>query len=298
MYLRGSSLGVLFSRGRQGANDHSQHNRQVVLHGPVVPDVIAMLAIGGKSSKHLKGATEQVLVACLCALRHTGRYTGDVVLLTDDPEAFRDTALTELYHVKLVHYEESVDDVWSVFYIKCQLLDLLPGRYKTVMYMDSDIVVTAPLDEFWQSVPVLSEGHIAIFNSNTVRRGHPEPDIEYHGGLIVMERGSSESCLKGWGERMQRDVDSSHAVLDDQIAMKSAVEELGFCNSYFLPDHFMKFMSDWWSLVFKGPTAFSHFTRHSRKHLKSWAQAPWRRYAIDLNVDAQCLSEVRAAYVE
>jgi hypothetical protein len=67
-------------------------------------------------------------------MRSRGRYDGDIVLLTDQIETLASSSLTSRYGVKLLAHPP-VNDTIRLYALKCQLLDLLPMSYHSILYL-------------------------------------------------------------------------------------------------------------------------------------------------------------------
>ena len=223
--------------------------------------------------------------------------------MTDHVTAFEDSHALDAYDIKFIPVKP-VSTLTRVWFIKCKLLEIVPPEYQSIMYMDSDIMATGSLDSLFQTIPVFKDGYIGMFNDVSTRFGL-YGDNTYHGGVVLMQRNASESCLAGWCDRMEGHPAPGKEqmpwgvgeVEDDQIAMAAAVDVERTCQVWFLPDKHMLFMADFKSMLFGPRATFSHFTNAARRRLVG----PWRWFwqAVIFSprrVGQQCLPNALAAY--
>jgi hypothetical protein len=250
--------------------------------------------------------TTKVLEASLCSIRNTGEYSGDIVIITDTPEMFKSSSLQQAYGAKL-QVVPTVQTLTRVWFIKCKLLELLPKAYMTLMYMDSDIMVTAPLQPLFAAVPEFEDGYVGMFSDVTTRYGVALDDEKYHGGVVLLQREASESCCATWCNIMEGGTNNGSGpenslwgageVMDDQIAMKEAVEVDQSCVVWFIPDH-LQFVSDWAGMVFTPQALLAHFTHTARTRLKGRLGFIWRYLALsNARVSPECRAQAQAAYM-
>jgi hypothetical protein len=157
-----------------------------------------------------------------------------------------------------------------------------------------------------------------VFSDITTRHGGSGSSELYHGGAVVLQRNATEPCCRDWCALINlpasEDAPITAATMDDQFALGNASavyrHSLSSSNSssssysrgcavHVLQDRHMKFMVDWWSLVWRKPAALSHFTHTARSHLKarSIKGAVHRWLALsERNVGPQCLAQARTAY--
>lgn len=244
-----------------------------------------------------------VLEACVCSQRRIGRFGGDILIVTDQVANFQRRAALESYNVTFLEVEP-VSTITRVWFIKCKLLEIVPAQYRTIMYIDSDIMATAPLDDLFSAIPVFDPGYIGMFNDVTTRFGRTSASETYHGGVVFLQRDASESCLAAWCDRMEghpgpgsRQPWGVGEVEDDQIAIKAVVEQEAGCEVWWVPDRHMQFMADLQTMLFGPPATFSHFTNAARRRLVGPFRWFWRAFVFsDRRVGRQCLAEANAAY--
>lgn len=284
-----------FRQGRLGSFDTYQDGA-VGSVPPIIPDAIVLIAMGRRYLNTKGTSVSLTLEACLCSLRRLGGYSGNIYIVTDHADELKRGTL-ELYGAKFLE-QEPVQTINQVFFIKCKLLSILPASVKNVLYLDSDIMATAPLLQFFLSVPQLNHNHVGMFNDITTRWGRWDSSEQYHGGLVLMQRSASEGCLAAWCDRMSRPQSGIVGdVEDDQVAMKSCVEEEKSCEVTFMNDRFMRFMTDWRQLLsHRQPAVFSHFTHSARSHLSGSLGWLWRWLALERNVGDVCLDEAYDAF--
>ena len=235
----------------------------------------------------------------MCSQRRSGRFTGDILIVTDHADAMR--SVLDQYNVTYVSVPP-VPSLRRVWFTKCKLLELVPARYRSVLYLDSDVMTVAPLDDFFASIPALPKGSIGMFSDATTRYGWAGGE-RYHAGVLLMQRNASESCLAAWCDCMLghpardgRAPESVNGAEDDQISMLSVVEENG-CTIWFPADRHMQFMSDAGAMLALRPSTFIHFTRTARSRLLGRLRWFWRWLVFTpARAGGQCAVQAQAAY--
>jgi hypothetical protein len=124
---------LFFPRGREGEHDAEL---SLTASESFMPDVIVLTAFGSNFINTGSSSVQSLLEASACSLRSRGQYDGDIVLLTDQVEALASTSLTSRYGVKLMAHPP-VDEMMRLYALKCQLLDLLPMSYHSILYLVS-----------------------------------------------------------------------------------------------------------------------------------------------------------------
>lgn len=180
------------------------------------------------------------------------------------------------FDIKTVQIPE-VQTLSRAWWIKSQLLRILPEEYQTVLYIDSDIVVTRALQRFFAASPSLQDRQLGVFFEEDARTG--EAERSHHGGVVLMQRAASEPCLQAWSDKMSSLVPRTLAdgqehwgegeVLDDQDAMDFLANEGNAdCQFMPLPKGHLLFAADFWALALRWRPVFVHVTHTARKRYK------------------------------
>lgn len=205
---------------------------------------------------------------------------------------------------------------------KMQLLDLLPGDIKRVLYMDCDILVERPIRPFlelmgreWaklgnetaklagstagqtpsdaalqpvggtrgivrdRGVQELATSSLLIFPD---AGGHTMPLCsgcdKAHSGVVGLERGRSERCLRLWLKEFAGDKGTGKTgTSTDQEALDLVLKKGTGCEARWLDTHHIRFMKDIFVVMgFVKKRTFAHFTgllhpeRISRTHRRHY----------------------------
>jgi len=153
-------------------------------------------------------AGEAIFAHSVWTARVHGRWTGPIYVITDQPRcAPPGTVVVRSLRVKELnaptmtsHYKQH----------KMALLRLLPRSVEVVLYLDIDILITAPLQPLLAYRHLLWEPFMATAAGGAAEQQHasqmlmfPEMDADvgaekWHGGVIMMRRDRSELCLQQW----------------------------------------------------------------------------------------------------
>ncbi|KAG5178780.1 hypothetical protein JKP88DRAFT_328482 [Tribonema minus] len=188
------------SAAASGAVDSSSGHRQLLY----VPDAFVLIAMGHTLvNEAVSTSVLAVAEACVCSLRATGGYTGDIFLVTDDVESMQETDLVSHFGVILITYPYEFDknDFDQVMFTKSRLLEVVPSNYTNIIYMDTDIMVTQPLEPLLRSIAAFPEGSVGVFSELASRSTRAGFEV-YNAGFIAMQRGASEPCLADWSDTM------------------------------------------------------------------------------------------------
>eukprot|EP00039_Didymoeca_costata_P025547 m.13803 g.13803 ORF g.13803 m.13803 type:complete len:331 (-) comp4927_c0_seq1:42-1034(-) len=247
------------------------HFEEVYKGHAVLPDAFVFITMQPLSTSMTVWAVKSLI--------RNGGWTGDVFLLTDfdTTKDISDGAscLRELVHdakfanVHLI----SVPKGKNPKHLKAQVFMYIPERIRNVIYMDSDVQVTAPLS----SSPLFSEEvPRALFSLTTGQTvagvfldaaGHAwgnctKCDV-YNSGIMLLDRHGSEEFLREWLLFQQTD-----AHTEDQESLEDVVNKLGVKLSI-LPYKYMFFQKDvlrhiisW--VMWRRRPLFVHFTGLAR----------------------------------
>lgn len=158
----------------------------------------------------------------LSSLREIGQWKDEVVLVTDRPDCLADNLGSELLgkkvdgddHVDI--YEDSTgaqlhvvkvaptENVREMKFQKAKAwenieLARIPHPVSSIVYVDMDVVMAKPLDEFVPYVRALEgQGHtLALFRDT----GTTGDTSTIHTGVVIIFRGdATDKCLAKWGE--------------------------------------------------------------------------------------------------
>jgi hypothetical protein len=226
-------------------------------------DAMALIAL----SKVTQSPALEIVVD---SIRTTGGWTGPIYIFTDMPLLCSNKKAMDRLNVEVVRRDSAEGEgvgkeealprsgaeiCRSVALSKCGLLDLLPSSIKSVLYIDSDIIVTQPLGPFLSNLgDVLREdkAEVGLFMDAGAHTFGICADCDtWHGGVIGMRRGQSEACLSAWCDQIKA------KGCPDQAAMDAVIEQ-GHCQGIGeLDSTHIKFMKDYFKL---GTRTFSHFT--------------------------------------
>ena len=194
----------------------------------------------------------------LKTLRETGGWKGDVVVITDKEKEFSGE------DCDVVVVREAGKE------IKGKLLDLLDKKYDNVVYLDSDIIVSAPFTlpgnpsfksvfhDLSDAIHQISAGEsqVAMFKDSA---GHMVGwcsgcDV-WHTGVIALKRSRSEALLKDWHDEILERKERGEGVgelgaaggavaVSDQAAMDSVLNSNARYKVTVLPYKRLMFMKD------------------------------------------------------
>jgi hypothetical protein len=223
------------------------------------------------------------------SLRNAGHWFGDVVVLSDgcapDPEDCR--------VVRIDTKEYGPSSALAAKQFKTRLFELAaPTSSTAILFMDVDIQVNAPLEDYLARVRHLQHKHAheiheapsgqpachAWFNRERFwqrwKQGH-----EWQGGFFFLPSAAiSTPFLDAWSDQ----IDLLPPKALDQTALVNALElhsdELRICA---LPSGAMSYVPDLWSRVWGvSETTFTHWTKSSE--VRSWRQTSSTTKAFSL----------------
>lgn len=106
LQLRSYNEAVQQGAAAGGAVDLASRHRQLRF----VPDAFVLIAMGHTLvNKQVSTSVIAVAEACVCSLRATGGYNGDILLVTDDVEGMQDSDLVTHYGIKPIAYPYEFD---------------------------------------------------------------------------------------------------------------------------------------------------------------------------------------------
>jgi len=194
-----------------------------------------------------------------------GGWHGLVFVLTDRPACFQQAA--DLHFTQVIEVPSQTSAI-KIKAIKTEIFSYLPKDIETVMYLDSDVVVTQPLDNFLSDLALAEHSWTAQhFGKHWEMAMFPDREShtfgvclkcnEWHTGVMIMKRGPSNSCLKAWGQEL-----NSKTYGRDQHAFEQ-VRASGACKDILsLPAGHLLFMKDLLSVaVLPNLRTFAHYTR-------------------------------------
>lgn len=214
------------------------------------------------------------------SLRTVGQWFGDVVVLSDgcapDPEDCR--------VVRINTKEHGPSSALAAKHFKTRLFELAaPTSSTALLFMDVDIQINAPLEDYLSRVRHLQHKHAheihdspdqlacqAWFNRERFwqrwKQGH-----EWQGGFFFLPSAAvSTAFLDAWSDQ----IDLLPPKALDQTALVNALalhsDELRVCA---LPSGAMSYVPDLWSRFWGvSKTTFTHWTKSSE--VRSWRQIP------------------------
>lgn len=264
-------------------------------------DAVVYIAIapeqnpGRQDKKGRDGATGMMRLS-IESLRKVGQYMGEVYVITDMEQVLH---IPEIYNsANLIHFEgfgrlgaAEGNYYNAVCDLKTRIFEYVPLSVETVLYLDTDVVVSAPLEplliEMSRMFDRREEGNVpsmAAFQNNApCGNGYPC----WHAGVLYMTRERSLPCLSIWHDlhmsnayplcmskrKNAQDSDALPAECNDQSALSWAshvaqpcrqihrIEDrahLKWMNSASLGLAVMKLMAS--------PRTFSHFTHNTRRN--------------------------------
>lgn len=177
-------------------------------------DAVVYVAIRPEGSSGLEGKLKAnggtgMLRLSIESLRKVGQYKGEIYVITDMEQVLG--TLGRQYGATLIHFGGfgRLDATKGHYFnavcdLKTKVFDFVPDTVATVLYLDSDIVVTKNLQPFLQEMQGVFNRRsgtevpsMALFENNApCGKGFPC----WHAGILYMTRASSRPCLKAWHE--------------------------------------------------------------------------------------------------
>ena len=136
---------------------------------------------------------------------------------------------------------------------KTHLLEMVEGDM--IVYIDADILINKPLDEFLKVAECESKG-VGLFWEGHKKRG------EFHSGVLVVKRGETESLLDAWRKELYVEGERR-----DQSALKRVIRDY----EYFLfPNEWIQFPEREGEILLD--SIFVHFTSSRRRYLSHYKE--------------------------
>lgn len=183
-------------------------------NSPDLPFTVAAIAIGPIYNSWAKSMIE--------TLRSAGDFSGPIHILTDNPEQFRG-----LPAITTTLTTNPGADLLEIKKLKTGLLDIVDAEY--VLYLDVDVLVGAPLRDWFNKVEAPLADYAAATFPQAGKEGEP-----FHTGVMLLTRRASKD-LAAWREVL----DSGHFDRD-QPAFAAAVTP---SNIYIMSDDDLLFPS-------------------------------------------------------
>lgn len=230
------------------------------------------------------------------SLRKVGQYKGEIYVITD-MEQVLDT-LERQYGATLIHFGGlgRLDAAKGHYFnavcdLKTKVFEFVPDTVATVLYLDSDIVVTTTLRPFLEEMQGVFDGKrgakvpsMALFENNApCGEGFPC----WHAGILYMTRERSLPCLKAWHEyhssydyplcisklKTRTDTNTLPPECYDQSALSWANYVASPCNRFYKikGDLHLKWMNSAslsvaLTKLMANLRTFSHFTHNTRRN--------------------------------
>jgi len=218
-----------------GGDDDDNVNKQIEMMQQNQDDrAIYLVSMGGKADDI------SLVQRCLISIRRKGNWRGYVVVLTNvkfqqmyqeklgkiDTYLYGDDSHIIALHPTFDQLQDTLTnakrDSMKIKRFKTRALDVLEqdprlDAVRLVIYMDIDIVVGRDLNSFLRHAEkTYGLGDMKLeHNSESKLYLFEDRNMPLHGGVMVMERNSSERCLEHW--RNEQDTNPMQAY--DQVAL-------------------------------------------------------------------------------
>jgi len=230
-----------------------------------IVDAVVLVSMG-------EMAHDPLVDYAIASVRKAGKWKGEVYLLTDSPKCFTSTASEYEVQIVPIPTKQSLMDIKS---LKAKLLDHVPERVQSVLYLDVDIVVARELDYFLNMIgrDLVRQNNNSNSTSISTRpidfaafgdaKGHYVGFCagceKWHTGVMILRRGQGSKCLQAWADLLK-----SGRYGTDQESLDAA-ERSGACRkAYMLPSQYLLFAKDYIAALLTTGHTFVHVTSAAR----------------------------------
>jgi hypothetical protein len=229
-------------------------------------------------------ARSEAVMRALASLRGPGQWAGRAFVITD-AEAAGFPASFELVRVAPA---SSVNDIKA---LKGQILDLLPASVGTVLYLDCDIFLDAPLADFLAAATLakLAPAWAGAFADagNHLTGLCAGCDTWHTGVLLVARSAQAAACLHAWAQRVATVPGTTDQEAFDWLVGNSqtcrSVRQLPKGDLLFLKDYLRLAVAPWRHYTFIHVTAMASLG----KDTASWSTWLYRavvRHRVPLSL--------------
>jgi hypothetical protein len=209
----------------------------------------------------------------IASVRSLGKWRGEIYILTDAPECFLKATHDYEAIIVTVPTQKSIIEIKA---LKTKLLNYVPNKVNSILYIDVDVVVTKSLIPFISDLAysLNQKNKKSMQNTNNTNdsfdfgafldaKGHYVGWCagceKWHTGVMWMRRGYGNKCLKTWESILL-----SGKYNTDQQSLDSA-EQNGSCShSISFPTRHLLFAKDYIGMFLTSGQTFIHLTAAGR----------------------------------
>lgn len=144
-------------------------------------DAIVLIAMG-------QMAEDSMIDYSIASIRKIGNWKGDIYVLTDRQNCFKDTAIT--YDLKLVEIQP-LNSIIMIKALKPKLMSYLPASVLGALYLDVDILVTRDLGPFLTDLKDTVTRNIAItIKKNAMNKNSVDKNVHKNVSINSFDYGA------------------------------------------------------------------------------------------------------------
>eukprot|EP01041_Mallomonas_annulata_P011368 gene11368-23793_t len=233
----------------------------------------------------------------IASIRNIGRWRSGIYIITDKPNCF--TNAVKQYGVSIITAPETTSLI-AIKAMKANVFKYLPANINSVLYLDSDILVTRNLNSYFRDI------HVVLQSQFNTAWNHTDSSIgfdiglfrdskghfvgfcsgcdKWHTGVIWLRRNQGTECLLAW-ERILR----SGKYSTDQESMDEAEQQQACKHILTFPSRHLMFAKDYIALALTSDRTFLHLTAVSRIETQDYFYreiiAPWLMSSVANRLD-------------